>query len=98
TTSAFKGIVNPTLIKEIEGFGATHILIYGWSFQSHLKVLRHFSGKVKILFRGDSTLLDEKPGFKTMARRIALRWVYKHIDVALYVGTNNKQYYLKHGV
>ncbi|MER2998318.1 glycosyltransferase family 4 protein [Pontibacter populi] len=98
TTSAFNGIINPTLIKEIEDFGATHILIYGWSFQSHLKVLRHFRGKVKLLFRGDSTLLDEKPGIKTIARRIVLRWVYKHIDVALYVGTNNKQYYLKHAV
>ncbi|MBJ6119804.1 glycosyltransferase family 4 protein [Pontibacter sp. BT310] len=98
STSLFKGIINPTLVQEIESFGATHILVYGWSFDSHLKVLRHFRNKAKILFRGDSTLLDEKLGLKTVLRRILLLWVYKHINAALYVGTNNKKYFLKHGV
>lgn len=98
STSSFKGIINPTLIKEIQDFGATHLLVYGWNFYSHLKVLRHFHGKAKILFRGDSTLLDEKPGLRTITRRVLLKWVYRHIDYALYVGTNNKEYYLKHGV
>lgn len=98
STSSFWGIYNPSLIQEIELFDATHILIYGWSFHSHLNVLRYFHKKIKIFFRGDSTLLDEKPGFKTMFRRLALYWVYRHIDKALYVGTHNKKYFLKHGL
>ncbi|MBB6610327.1 glycosyltransferase family 4 protein [Pontibacter sp. Tf4] len=101
STSSFRGIINPTLNEDIEAFGATHILVYGWSFYSHLKVIRHFckkAKKAKIIFRGDSTLLDEKPDLKTLMRRIFLTWVYKHIDVALYVGQNNKQYFQKHGV
>ncbi len=50
------------------------------------------------MFRGDSHLLDEKIGFKQLLRGITLSWIYKFIDTALHVGTNNKAYYLKHGL
>ena len=95
----FIGIDNPTLIADIEDWNSTAILVFGWSFKSHLKALRHFKGKKKILFRGDSNLLDEEAGFsfKKTARRIFLRWVYSHVDIALHVGTANKEYYLAHG-
>lgn len=94
----FKGIDNPGLIAAITEWQAEAVLVFGWSFKSHLKALRYFKGKIPVLFRGDSTLLDEAPGIKTLLRRIFLRWVYSHIDVALYVGNNNKAYFLKHGL
>jgi glycosyltransferase involved in cell wall biosynthesis len=97
-TSHFKGIVNPTIIRFIEAYKPSAILIFGWSFMSHLRVLRYYKSKVPIYFRGDSTLLDEQSGIKVLLRRLALKWVYKHIDKAFYVGTNNKQYFLKHGI
>ncbi len=99
-SSHFKGIINPDLIKRINQFGANALLIFGWAFKSHLKVLRHFKGKIPILFRGDSILLDEPEGFsiKKMLRRIFLTWVYRNIDIALYVGTNNRAYFEAHGV
>ncbi len=99
-SSHFKGIINPDLIKRINQFGANALLVFGWAFNSHLKVLRHYKGKIPILFRGDSTLLDEPSGFsiKKALRRIFLTWVYRHIDMALYVGTNNKAYFEVHGV
>ena len=99
-SSHFKGIINPDLIKDIKAFGADAVLVFGWAFQSHLKVLRYFKGKVPVYFRGDSTLLDEEDGFslKKLLRRIFLTWVYRHIDKAFYVGTNNKKYYNAHGV
>lgn len=96
----FNGIDNPGLMNEIEQWNPDSILVIGWSFKSHLKLLRHFKGKIRLLFRGDSNLLDEPAGFslKKMVRRIFLRWVYHHIDMALYVGTANKGYYLAHGL
>lgn len=97
-THHFRGLVNPTLNAEIEAWKPDALLVYGWSFDSHLKCLRHFHGKVPVLFRGDSTLLDEQPGLRRRLRRLLLRWVYGHIDYALYVGTNNKQYFLQHGL
>jgi hypothetical protein len=75
-------------------------LLYGWSFKSHLKCLQHFHKKIPVFFRGDSTLLDEPAGFslrKTM-RRLFLKWVYRHVDTAFYTGTNNKKYFLAHGL
>ncbi len=96
----FKGIKNKDLIQRIYFYKPDALLVFGWSFQSHLQVLRHYKGKIKILFRGDSTLLDEYPGFsvKKIIRRLFLRWVYRHVDIALYTGVANKAYYLKHGL
>lgn len=96
----FKGIKNKDLIQRIDRYDPDALLVFGWSFQSHLQVLRHYAGKKKILFRGDSTLLDEKPGVsaRKIFRRFFLRWVYQFVDVALYAGTANKAYYLAHGL
>lgn len=97
-THHFKGIVNPTLNEEIKVWNPDAILVFGWNFQSHLKCLRYFHKKIPVFFRGDSTLLDEKVGIKKELRRFFLKWVYSHIDFALYVGANNKKYFLKHGM
>jgi glycosyltransferase involved in cell wall biosynthesis len=94
----FKGIVNPTLVKEIEEWGADAVLVFGWKFRSHLQCLRHFHGKIPVLFRGDSTLLDERPGLRARMRRVLLRWVYRHVDYALYTGRNNRDYFSIHGL
>jgi glycosyltransferase involved in cell wall biosynthesis len=97
-THHFKGLVNPSLNKEVKEWRPDAILVFGWSFDSHLKCLRYFHNKTPVLFRGDSTLLDETAGIKQQLRRLFLKWVYRHIDYALYVGQNNRDYYLKHGL
>lgn len=94
----FGGLVNPDLIPAIERWGAEAVLFFGWNFKSHLKAMRHFHGRIPVFFRGDSTLLDERPGLKTFLRRTLLRWVYSHVDVAFYVGTNNRAYFQAHGL
>jgi glycosyltransferase involved in cell wall biosynthesis len=94
----FKGIINPTLNTEVEEWHPDALLIIGWSFKSHLSCIRYFHKKIPILFRGDSTLLAEQWGFRLLIRTLFLKWVYRHINYALYVGTNNKFYFLRHGV
>lgn len=94
----FKGIDNPILIKELEAWEPDAVLIYGWSFKSHLRVMRHFKGKIPVIFRGDSTLLDQFGFAKHWARKIFLTWVYRYIDYALYVGKSNWAYFLAHGL
>jgi glycosyltransferase involved in cell wall biosynthesis len=97
-SSHFNGIDNPSLVAEIKEWKADAVLVYGWSFKSHLQCLRHFHKKIPVYFKGDSTLLDEKPGVNQLARRFFLQWVYTFVDVALYVGDANKKYFLKHGL
>jgi glycosyltransferase involved in cell wall biosynthesis len=89
----FKGIDNPGLVKNIWGWGADAVLLYGWSFKSHLQVLRHFHNKKTVLFRGDSTIVDKRHVLKEMPRHLFLKWVYSKVDYALYVGAQNKRYY-----
>jgi glycosyltransferase involved in cell wall biosynthesis len=96
----FSGIINPYLISELKNYNPDAILVYGWSFDSHLKVLRYFKKKVPIYFRGDSTLISGMSGnkVKRLLRQLALKWVYSHIDFALYTGRLNKEYFMKHGL
>lgn len=94
----FSGIVNPAIIRAVESFRPDAVLVFGWNYRSHLKVLRHFRGRVPVYFRGDSTLLNEQPGWKKLARRLLLRWIYRHVSRALYVGTANKAYYRAAGL
>jgi glycosyltransferase involved in cell wall biosynthesis len=97
-THHFQGIDLPDLHSRITAWQPDALLVFGWCWKAHLAALRHFHGLVPILFRGDSTLLDERPGFRTVARHLWLRWVYRHVDVALYVGTRNRDYYQAHGL
>lgn len=94
----YNGIDCPTLNREIEKWRATHILVIGWNLKAHLSAMRYFKGRIPVWFRGDSTLLDEKPGVKQLLRRLFLTWVYSYVDKAFYVGANNRDYFLKHGL
>jgi glycosyltransferase involved in cell wall biosynthesis len=94
----YKGIDNPTLITEIQNWGADAVFVYGWNFKSHLNVMKFFKNRIPILFRGDSTLLNEKFGIRRIVRRLFLKYIYSYVDIAMYVGEANKAYFLAHGV
>ena len=92
----YKGIINPDIIERIDAFRPDAILVFGWNFNSHMKVLRHYKKKIPLLFRGDSTLLDDRSfSIRRILRQTALTWVYRNIDMALYVGKNNRDYFQK---
>jgi glycosyltransferase involved in cell wall biosynthesis len=97
-THHFMGIINPGLIAQIDNWQPDSVLIYGWGFYSHLNLIRHFKNKIPVVFRGDSTLLDEKKRIRSFLKSVFLKWIYSNIDHALYVGTNNKAYFTKYGV
>ncbi len=92
-THHYNGIINPQLVEKIENFGAEAVLIVGWSFDSHFKVMKYFKGKIPVIFRGDSHLLDPIGKIKNLIRKISLRYIYSFVDYALYVGKNNKDYF-----
>jgi glycosyltransferase involved in cell wall biosynthesis len=94
----YKGIVNPELIDQIKNYNPDALLVYGWSYSGHLKAIRYFKNKIPIFFRGDSTLLNERKGIKSVIKSIFLNWIYKHVDHAFYVGTNNKAYFKRYGL
>ena len=94
----FRGIRNPKIISRISLFKPDVILVYGWAYQSHLKVLRNFIGRIPIWFRGDSTLMDDQATWKKTIRKAILTYVYKKVDKAFYVGSENKEYFKAFGL
>lgn len=94
----FNGIVNPGIFSQIDQFQPDAVMVFGWAYNSHLKILRHYKHRVPVFFRGDSTLLDEKTGIKSFLKDIFLKWLYRQVDHAFYVGTNNKAYFKKYGL
>jgi len=86
------------LINSLKSWQPDALLVIGWSYQSHLKVIRYFKGKVPVMFRGDSTLLDEKKGLKSIIKSVFLTWLYHHVDHAFYVGVNSKAYFKRYGL
>lgn len=93
----FMDVKNPDLEKSVMEYQADAILIFGWNFYSHFRAMRFFNGKIPVFFRGDSTLLNDKPGFKSAIRYSFLRYIYSYCDRFLYVGTNNRAYFMKCG-
>jgi len=53
---------------------------------------------VPVWFRGDSILDSGARGWKRRFRRLGLRWVYRHVDRAFYVGQRNREYFLWAGM
>ncbi|MBB6128037.1 glycosyltransferase family 4 protein [Mucilaginibacter lappiensis] len=92
------GIINPGLINQINQWQPNALLVFGWAFNSHLKAIRYYHHKLPVYFRGDSTLLDIKPGIRAFLRSVFLKWVYRHVDHAFYVGANSKTYFKKYGL
>jgi glycosyltransferase involved in cell wall biosynthesis len=92
-TEHFGGFKNPSLCRDIEAWNADAVLVFGWCHHSHLQALRYFKGRIPVLFRGDSTLLDRRSWWRAALRRGFLRWVYSHVDVAIAVGANSRDYF-----
>lgn len=97
-SSTYQGINNPELINSIKAWEPNALLVYGWNFKSHLKVLRHFKNKLPVFFRGDSTLLQPRTSIRDIVRKIVLTYVYQHVDIALYAGKENKKYFKAFGL
>lgn len=86
------------LIDELTEFEPNALLVFGWNPPGHFAIMRHFKGKCAVWFRGDSTLLDPMPAWKSLIRRTWLRHVYRYIDKAYYVGIANRDYFLSCGL
>jgi glycosyltransferase involved in cell wall biosynthesis len=97
---SFFSIVNPQITQRIDAFKPSMIIIYGWNYFSHLQILLKYNGKVPIVFRGDSTSIDddEKNIFHLYFRYKFLKWVYRRTDYILSPGSASDTYFSKCGV
>jgi hypothetical protein len=73
TGKAFLEVNNPGIINEIESWQPEAVLVYGWNYRSHLRTMRYFKGRSKVLFRGDSTLIGERKRNKKMVKEYSIK-------------------------
>ena len=75
------------------------VLINGWFPKGLKQIINYcFQKKIKTICRGDSTLLMTNNYIKKIAKEIYIRSIVKKINAFLYVGEENKKYYLHYGI
>lgn len=98
-THHYRGLDNPDMNRRVADWRPDALLVYGWAWRTHFRAMRHFKGRLRVLLRGDSTLLTgSSVAWKRILRRPALTWVYRHVDVALSPGLQNHAYLRMMGV
>ncbi len=95
----FWGTINPGIVKKIKKWRPEGVLVYGWNHFSHLLAIKQLRSHVTIFFRGDSNLLNSSMlNLKQKLKEIILTKIYSYVDYALYVGTENRKYFLHYGM
>jgi glycosyltransferase involved in cell wall biosynthesis len=96
-THHFNGLDNPGLTGRLAAWQPGAILLFGYNWRSHLRVVwwarRH---GVPLLFRGDSHLLGRAR--LPLRRRLPLWFLYRQFAAITYVGLANRDYFRALGV
>ena len=98
-THHFSGLDNPGLVPALKAWQPDAILMFGYNYSSHLKVLLSWSlRKIPILQRGDSHDLARAPGLKPKWNRFLRSILFKRFAAFLSVGKANADYLRNSGV
>ena len=96
-TYHFDGLRNPTLTARLSAWQPEAILLFGYAYESNLRVLFWARRRgIPVIFRGDSHLLGRsRPPLRT---RILLRLLFRQFAAFAYVGAANRDYFTSFGV
>jgi glycosyltransferase involved in cell wall biosynthesis len=91
-TLRFNGLRNPELTGRLRAWHPDAILLYGYNYSSHLKLiawarLQH----LPLIFRGDSHLLGRRR--LPLVKRLLLSVLYRQFAAVTYVGQANREYF-----
>ncbi len=96
-TDHFNGLKTPTLISRIKAWQPDSILVFGYKYHTHLKLILWARCRgIPLVFRGDSHLLSQpKP---KVVKKLLLRFLYSQFAAVTYVGEANHKYFSTFGV
>ncbi|MEN9634985.1 MAG: hypothetical protein RL077_3389 [Verrucomicrobiota bacterium] len=96
-TDHFMGLRNPRITARLAQFQPEAILLFGYAYASHLRVVAWARWqRIPLLFRGDSHLLGRRE--PPLITRGALRLLFAQFTAFLPVGAANRAYFLRFGV
>lgn len=95
----FDGVSTPSIFQKLTRERFDAVLALGWHTKSFWQGFRaaRLAG-LPLVLRGESNLLQPRPLWKTLARQILLKRVFKQAMAFLAIGSLNRQFYLAHGV
>ena len=99
-SSKFWGQINPSIVKELWQGEYDAIWVHGWnSFTNWFVFLAAPFLGTKIFLRGENPLNQElgKSKTKTFFKKIILHWLFHRASKILYIGEENKKFYLHYG-
>ncbi len=97
--SGFWGRVNSSIIKEIRSNHYDAIWIHGYSsLTDWLAFFGSWVSETPVMLRGESHLLNYRPGWKKVFKRIVLQTLFRRIGCFLSIGALNTEYYKYYGV
>jgi glycosyltransferase involved in cell wall biosynthesis len=95
----FFSLLNPDIFREIRQGQWDALWIHGYMHAANwLAIMAARSAGVPVLLRGESNLLDSRPGWRRALKSVALRLLLRQVDGALYIGSRNREYYRYYGL
>lgn len=96
-THHFRGLNNPELIRRLSAWRPDAVLLFGYTWLSHLRAVRWARLRgVPLIFRGDSHFIGR--GAPSLPKRFLLRLLYQQFRAFLAVGAANTEYFRVLGV
>lgn len=93
----FNGLKNPELPARLSEWKPDAILLFGYNFYTHLKLVWWARlQRIPLIFRGDSHLLGRRK--LSLIKSFALRQLYRRFAAITYVGNSNSHYFRQLGV
>jgi glycosyltransferase involved in cell wall biosynthesis len=99
SSANYKGCDTPNIGKQLQEYGVTHIVSFGWHLKMYRQALTYAKrNKIPIAVRGDSQLNPLLPWWKKVIKRIYYPFFLKQYDAFLSVGQRNQAYLNYYGV
>ena len=96
-TLHFGGLRNPELPERLRAWKPDAILLFGYNYNSHLKLIAWARlHRLPLIFRGDSHLLGRQK--LPLIKRLLLTLLYRQFAAVTYVGQANRDYFRRLGV
>ena len=89
----------PSLEKSIIASGADAVYFHGYNYLPYIRAIFRLRRKgIKIFLRGENEDVLGRPPLKNFLRELLLKILLPRIDAILYIGIENKNFFLRRGV
>lgn len=98
--SGFFGLINLGVIGALFKEPKSLVVVHGWGYFTHILTLifaRLFGHKVALRAETPNMQENMKPRFPTLLKHLYLRFLFLFVGTFLYIGQENKKFYLRLG-